>query len=88
MPRRNPQDIISSIERHAYMKLSSPPFEFVECVFDRQLEVSKCVDHSMFITTKEVANLNMGLIQEYFDFCRVRMDERIVRDFIKPEMMH
>ena len=87
-PRRNPQDIVASIKRHTYMKFSSNTLEFVEEVRKRQVEVCEYVDHSTFIPTKEVANLNMELIQEYFDFCHVKMDERIVRDFIKPEMMH
>jgi hypothetical protein len=88
LPRRDKQAVVDSIRRHPRMKFNSTTEAFVEAAFERQIEVYEYVDHSMFVPTKEVANLNMELIQEYFDFCQVKMDERIVRDFVKPEMMH
>jgi hypothetical protein len=87
-PRREPQLIVDSIKRHAYMQFHSDTMAFVKYVLKRQEEVAACVKHSMFLPTKPIANLDMDFIQEYFDFCGVEMDENIVKDFVKPEMMH
>lgn len=89
-PRRNPEDIVASIRRHPKMRFSdnSRVGEFVEQILERQEVVEKQVKNSMYVPAKAVANLDMDLITEYFRFCDVEMDEKIVRDFIKPKMMH
>jgi hypothetical protein len=87
-PRRNVQDIVDSIKRHKYMKLSLDTKEFVESALERQLVVEKHVANSMYVPVKLVANLDMVLIKKYFDFCGVEMDVDIVYDFIDPKMMH
>ena len=88
LPRRNPQDIVDSIKRHAYMKFNADTKDFVEYVLKHQFSVEEAVNHSMSINSKEVANLNMEVIEQYFNFCEVEMDEKIVCEFVNPKMMH
>lgn len=89
-PYRSPASIMDSMNRHPKMRKHSDEQKaaFIAALHKKQETVKKLVRRSIVVYPKKIASLDMKETRKFFDFCCIRMDEGVVRDFIQPEMMH